>query len=244
MRSRIVILLSSVVLIAVINVPLARALYLSEVLCEPQVVFSSDETKYVALKQCEGSDCIIKFLGKMADGKNFKGDYYKHSGDFYGPLFSGDVPQYNTDNDVKSLHCASGDAADSQFFLCVGANPIANIPPNAMIRIRVPWKPDCAFTPKLVLKDDANGDNVPDGEEGAPPVVDLGVLEDQEDDGGGAGGSSSPGTATPDQPTLPATGSVYDEGSGCGICPTALANPVGLILISMGVAVLAIKRRS
>ena len=75
-----------------------------EDLCSPQVALSSAKSDYVALRQCDAENCIVKVVGKMAPGEDFW-DHYRKSGDFIAHLFAGGiVSMWNPPNERVEPH--------------------------------------------------------------------------------------------------------------------------------------------
>jgi hypothetical protein len=208
-----------------------------EDLCSPQVALSSKKMDYVALRQCDAEDCIVKVVGKMAPGEDFW-DHYRKSGDFIAHLFAGVTNIFDGNNNLR-FHCAPGPAEVGQYFLCVAATSVDRIPPNPAIRIWVLDPEVCGFSPVKGLKEDADGNNIADDEEGGgQPQVPFDPTDDDDDEIA----ELDEGVSGPPQFTPPTGG--YDEGGGCSSVPTVPLNPSSYLIISLGLAVLAWRRRA
>jgi hypothetical protein len=207
-----------------------------ENLCSPQVVFSSEKSDYAIIRQCDDEGCIVKLVGKMAADQNFW-DHYGKSGDFYAHLFAGTTNLFDEANDL-SFHCAPGPAELGQYFLCVAATAAENVPSTPAIRLWLDDPEVCGFSPVKGIKEDANGNNIPDDQEGSDlPVVPVEPLG--EDDETPELEQAAP-TAPP--PFTPPSGG-YDEGGGCNAVPGMPANPSAYLIVSLGLAILALRRR-
>jgi hypothetical protein len=207
-----------------------------ESLCSPQVVFSSAKSDYAVIRQCDAESCIVKLVGKMAADQDFW-DHYGKSGDFFAHLFAGTTNIYDGNNNLR-FHCAPGPAEFGQYFLCVSATVPERIPPTPAIRLWLLDPDVCGFSPVKGIKEDANGNNIPDDQEGGDlPVVPLEPLGD--DDETPELEQAAP-TAPP--PFTPPSGS-FDEGGGCNAVPGVPVNPSAYLIISLGLAVLSLRRR-
>jgi len=209
-----------------------------EELCSPQDVLSDDKSDYVAIRQCDEASCIIKIVGRMMPDKDFW-VYYGKSGDFIAHLFAGTTNMYYEEDNL-SFHCAPGPAELGQYFICIAATSADRIPPTPAIRILVIEPDACGYSPVKALKEDADGNNIADDDEGIDlPQVPLESIEDEEE--GEELVELDQGTQSPPQFTPPAGG--YDEGAGCNALPGAPANPMAHLIISLGLAMLAWRRR-
>jgi hypothetical protein len=211
-----------------------------ESLCSPQVVLSSDKSDYAALRQCDAESCIVKVVGKMAPDRNFW-DHYGKSGDFIAHLFAGTTNMFDGNNNLR-FHCAPGPAEVGQYFLCIAATSADKIPPTPALRILVLDPEVCGFSPVKGLKEDADGNNIADADEGGGlPQVPLEPIGEDDDDYDETA-ELDEGTPAPPQFTPPVGG--FDEGGGCSALPAVPVNPSAYLIISLGLAVLAWRRRA
>lgn len=210
-----------------------------EDLCSPQVAFSSAKTDFAAIRQCDAASCLVKVVGKMAPSQNFW-DYYGKSGDFFARLFAGTTNLFDEENNLN-FHCAPGPAEIGQYFICIAATSADKIPPTPALRIWVNDPEVCGFSPVKGLKEDADGNNIPDDEEGGGlPQVPLEPSGDDDDDDEIA--ELDEGVPAAPQFTPPTGG--FDEGGGCSAVPTVPMNPSSYLIISLGLAVLAWRRKA